>query len=162
MIIRRIQPHEGLRFRAVRLRALADSPAAFGSTYEETAARPEAYWEYRARLGAAGEESLIVVAEEGDLWAGVVGGFREEGAMISLISLWVDPAYRGQRLATMLVDQVVAWARHLHGAGVSLWVTEENAVARALYRCYGFRETGTRMEMPGRGMYEIEMDFQLS
>ena len=38
--IKRLAANEGLRLRTIRLRALADAPDAFGSTYDETAARP--------------------------------------------------------------------------------------------------------------------------
>ena len=40
MEIERLALDEGLRLRTIRLRALADAPDAFGSTYAEVAARP--------------------------------------------------------------------------------------------------------------------------
>ena len=42
--IKRLAVDEGLRLRTIRLRALADAPDAFGSTYDEAAARPLDSW----------------------------------------------------------------------------------------------------------------------
>jgi hypothetical protein len=39
--IERLTVDEGLRLRTIRLRALRDSPEAFGATFEEANARPE-------------------------------------------------------------------------------------------------------------------------
>ena len=50
--VRRFAPHEWRVYRELRLRALADSPDAFGSTYEREAARTDAEWEDRLTTGA--------------------------------------------------------------------------------------------------------------
>lgn len=44
MEIQRLSMDEGLRLRHIRLRALADAPDAFGSTYAEVAAHPLDMW----------------------------------------------------------------------------------------------------------------------
>ncbi|MBV9279825.1 MAG: GNAT family N-acetyltransferase, partial [Chloroflexi bacterium] len=132
MIIRQIRADEGEQFRAVRLQAIADSPSAFGSTLAETQARPPAYWAHRAARGAAGEETVLFVAEEAGGWVGVVGGFLEEegGARsVDLVSMWVNPAYRRQGLARQLVERLIAWAHDRGAERVALWVTETNAAA---------------------------------
>jgi hypothetical protein len=52
--IRRIRADEGLRLRALRLRALSDSPTAYGSTLASEELYPESIWHERAASGAAG------------------------------------------------------------------------------------------------------------
>src|SRR5260221_4687527 len=42
--LEQLEPDEGPRLRAIRLRALLDAPDAFGSTFKETADRPAESW----------------------------------------------------------------------------------------------------------------------
>ena len=148
--IRRIRPDEGARLRAIRIEALADSPSAFGSTLAETIRRPYAYWEHRAADNAAGEESVLFVAEEPEGWCGLAGAYRDESDRTSadLISMWVRPAYRGQALGRRLVESVVAWARGHGLAQLALWVETGNASAIALYECCGFEHTDETQPLP--------------
>lgn len=156
--IRRIRASEGTKLRAIRLRALADSPSAFGSTLAETETRPVSHWDNRARDDAAGQNSALFVAEEGDDWIGLVGGMIEEaedartsddgGPVAVVFSMWVDPAYRGHGIGQRLVERVIAWARE-RGLGTALlWVTESNLSAIALYTRCGFRSTGETQPLP--------------
>jgi hypothetical protein len=77
-LVRRVSPEEGLRLRALRLRALADTPAAFGSTLAREEAFADAVWHERATQGALGEISVTYVAGEGDRWVGMVTGLLDE------------------------------------------------------------------------------------
>jgi ribosomal protein S18 acetylase RimI-like enzyme len=159
--VRKICPHEGLSLRAIRIRAISDSPDAFGSTLAETEARPAEYWEGRARDNAAGVNSVMFVAEESGIWTGIAGCYREEGATgleFDLISMWVDPACRGRGIGRLLVDAVASWAGG-HGASeLSLWVTETNQPAVALYQSAGFRFTEERQPLPSNpGLLERRM-----
>ena len=54
--IRTIRCDEGPALRAIRLRALAESPSAFGSTLAATAAMSMEEWARRAEQHAAGEQ----------------------------------------------------------------------------------------------------------
>ena len=57
MQIRRLEPGNALAFRAIRLEALRESPAAFGSSYEEEAVLPlEAF---AARLTARSDRTMF-------------------------------------------------------------------------------------------------------
>jgi len=49
--VRQIRANEGLKLRAVRLRALADAPTAFGSTLAQEEKFPERVWHARAERG---------------------------------------------------------------------------------------------------------------
>ena len=163
--IRRVRPTEGEQFRAIRLRALADSPAAFASTLAETEARPTGYWETRVRDGAAGEGSVLFVAEEDTAWIGLAGGYVDEtdGTQVPyLISMWVDPAHRGRGIGGALVERVIAWARDRSFERLVLEVEATNASAISLYTRYGFRPTGTVQPHPTyAGLEEILMEIHL-
>src|SRR5262249_59106486 len=56
--VRRIRADEGLALRALRLRALADAPTAFGSTLAREEAFPADGWHERAAGGAAGADRV--------------------------------------------------------------------------------------------------------
>lgn len=162
--IRRIRSDEGPAFRAIRLRAIAESPLAFGSTLPETETRPAAYWDGRARSGAEGIENILLVAEAEQRWVGIVGGFLEgAGRRVDIVSMWVDPACRGRGAGRDLIEAVLAWAREHQMERAVLWVTESNGPAIALYRRAGFIETGARQPLPSHPhILEMEMVRDLS
>jgi GNAT superfamily N-acetyltransferase len=148
--IRRIRPDEGPRLRAIRLEALAESPSAFGSTLAETEARPPAYWERRAADNAAGEGSVMFVAEDPGGWCGLAGAYLDDNdpSSADLISMWVRPDHRGHGLGRHLVEAVISWARARGLRQVALWVTASNAGAITLYEHCGFRATGESQPLP--------------
>jgi hypothetical protein len=61
--IRTFVPHEWSTYRDLRLRALADSPDAFGSTLAEEQDRSDAEWSRRLASGADSRSNLPLVAE---------------------------------------------------------------------------------------------------
>lgn len=163
--VRQVRAEEAEQFRAIRLRALADAPTAFASTVAETEVRPMHYWETRVREGAAGEDSVLFVAECSDAWIGLAGGYvdEEDGTQVPyLISMWVDPAHRGRGIGGLLVEQVVAWARDRAFRRLVLEVEATNASAISLYTRYGFRSTGTVQPHPTYpGLQEFIMELRL-
>lgn len=60
--IRRVRTDEAGAFREIRLRALADTPLAFGSTRAREAAYPPERWEARARESADGPAQATFLA----------------------------------------------------------------------------------------------------
>ena len=61
-----------------------------------------------------------------------------------LVGMWVAPEHRGQGIADSLVAAVCERARAAGAATVTLWVTEMNGRAIALYRRHGFAPNGLR------------------
>jgi GNAT superfamily N-acetyltransferase len=166
-LIRRIRPGEGPAFRSIRTEAIGDSPRAFGSSLAEIEARPDTYWQERARTGAEGNDNVLYVAEDDGRWIGIVGGFIDDDAAgarsVDLISMWVHPAYRREGVGRRLVEQVIAWARERGAVRVVLWVTGGNESATLLYRQTGFRETGATQAHPKySGLVEHEMVLDLA
>lgn len=157
--VRRILADEGSRYRGIRLRALADSPTAFGSTLERESGLTGEEWTRRATRSAAGDDSAFFVAENtGGDWVGMAGGFREDDPpdTVHLVSMWVDPDYRGSGLGMRLVDAVLAWARAGGSRAVELWVTRGNDPAAALYRRAGFVTTADYQPLPSDPCREEE------
>ncbi len=124
--------------REIRLRALADSPDAFGGTLEQSLAQPESFW--RDRL--SGEGPTVVVLESGRAVA--MGGVHLPGeGRAAVWGMWTDPQARGHGLGGRVLDHLLAWCRE-RGLTVELRVVEGNPVARGLYTSRGFRPTGQR------------------
>ena len=141
-IVRRVRPDEGLRLRALRLRALADAPSAFGSTLAREEAFAESVWQERAARGAAGEDRVTYVAEDGDRWVGMATGRVPDGPRLDLVGMFVEPVARGRGVGTALLDAVASWARGRGAAHLRLWVTSTNGPALRLYQRCGFCLTG--------------------
>jgi len=160
MEIRRVQPDEGVQLRALRLRALADAPQAFGSTLAETRARPEGYWHRRIETASAGAQQSIFLAIEDGHWLGMAGGVFEEEQpdRAELISMWVDPSVRRRGLGRELIETVARWAQEHDAARLDLWVTSTNEAAVTLYTRLGWEPTGAQQPVPSHPwLSEIEM-----
>jgi GNAT superfamily N-acetyltransferase len=143
-IVRRVRPDEGLRLRALRLRALADTPEAFGSTLAREEAFAEAVWHERATQGALGKISVTYVAEEGDRWVGLVTGLADDAdePRPALMGMFVEGAARGRGVGAALVEAVAGWARDRGAPRLYLGVTSVDGPAFRLYSRRGFRATG--------------------
>lgn len=155
--VRQLQPDEFETLRAIRLRALRDSPDAYGSTYEQTVVRTDADW--RAWFDTA----TPFIAEGPDGAAlGLAATFRdaEERLVAHLISMWVAPEARGTGIGDALVEQVVSFSL-VHGAAVvRLDVVEGNDPAARLYERNGFRLTGRQVVRERDGAIELEMEIR--
>ncbi|MFI6393420.1 GNAT family N-acetyltransferase [Nonomuraea sp. NPDC050547] len=142
--IERLTTADAERLREVRLRALADSPDAFGSTYEREAAFPAEKWIERLE----NPDSVFFAATADGAIHGMVYGLAERPEHVHLLSMWVAPEARGAKVGSRLVDEVIAWARGRQAEEVELWAVDVNTAARALYAGKGFVPTGKVMGLP--------------
>ena len=145
--VRQIRADEGLKLRAVRLRALADAPTAFGSTLAQEEKFPERVWHERAGGGAVGADRVTFVAEQEEQWIGIATGLARDPEEPNdprplLVGMFVAPEARRCGVGAALVRAVVRWARERRATGLSLWVTSTNSSAIELYVKCGFRPTG--------------------
>jgi GNAT superfamily N-acetyltransferase len=140
MEVRRVRPEEWQALRDVRLRALADAPAAFATRYEEARERPGRWWVDWAARSATGTAQAMFLAWDGHRPVGIVGTFVEDGGARWLISMWTEPAARGRGVGRALVDATVVFARAAGSTELLLEVTEGNDPAYALYRTCGFED----------------------
>ncbi len=146
----RIGPEDWPEFREVRLAALSDAPAAFGSRHGDWVDAPEHRW--RARLT---DVPFTVVARSEDGPVGVASGV-ESGEEVELISMWVAPGQRGTGLAGRLIGEVVTWAT-AHGQQTCLMVREDNVVAIRAYARAGFVDHGVPEDWPADAPQERRM-----
>lgn len=138
--IRRLTPLDAAAVRTLRLSALLESPTAFGKSYDEEAAEPNAETEKRLqanantiRLGAFVKDELI----------GTVGIQREPMMKMAhkagLWGMYVAPAHRGQGIGRSLVVEALALSKTFSGVRqVTLYVNAINIGAIALYQSLGF------------------------
>ena len=165
MTVRRLGADETALLKALRLRSLAESPDAFATTFADADAQPDAYWQEMTRSVTERGRHAMFVAEEVPSPLGVAFGLvdRERPAAAKLGGMWVDPAARGRGVGSALVEAVLAWARGRGFVRVSLWVTEGNSAAIALYERMGFAMTGGRDRLsPNRDRSILEMARPLS
>ncbi|HEY5801238.1 MAG TPA: GNAT family N-acetyltransferase [Burkholderiaceae bacterium] len=121
--------------RAIRLASLQDAPRAFGLSYASAAAYPESRWRDQA---AGRARPRFLLAFEGERPVGMIGHAASAGPDLELIGMWVAPEYRGQRVATLLVDAVKLHARSAGHPRVLLAVSPDNGRAAAFYQKQGF------------------------
>lgn len=138
MTVRVLGVDDWRQWRDTRLRALVDSPGAFGSTHAREVAFTEADW--RDRL----EEptSVCVLAYDGEEHVlGMGGGFTDLPGWLHVVAMWVEPAARGRGVAREVLDALRGWADR-RGQRLHLDVETSNALARHVYLGYGFVPTG--------------------
>jgi GNAT superfamily N-acetyltransferase len=131
--------------RDIRLRALAEDPAAFGSSLEREQGFKESHWKMRLRT----TPSFVVRVDGAPV--GLVGVISEPGAPADerhVVALWVDRDHRGGGVGETLLATAQDWARREGAAVLSLWLVDGNDAAEALYRRAGFAPSGVRMPVP--------------
>jgi GNAT superfamily N-acetyltransferase len=146
-------------FRDVRLRALADTPSAFGSTYAREAAFPDSEWLARA-LRWNGERGIGFLAMDGPTGCGIAGSFlrEDDAAKAQLISMWTAPTHRQQGVGRLLVNEIFNWARSRSVRELLLMVTSVNQPAMTFYDRLGFTRTGHTEPYPNDpAIHEYEM-----
>ena len=153
--VRRAVPGDESIVRAARLAAMADAPDAFGSTYERELARTPADWRRWLATGAT------FILTDADRAAGIVAALPDpsDPAIVTLMSMWVDPACRGGGAADALVAAVLSWARTENARAVRLLVIDTNVGARRCYERNGFRATGTQFTRERDGAIELQLEY---
>lgn len=140
--VTRVRTADWRALRDTRLRALADAPDAFGTTFAEARERPDEWWvDWATRSAETSEQAMVLAWLDGGP-VGIAGTFRRDDGVWQVISMWVDPQARGRGVGRALLDAVVAFAREHDAAEIVLGVTDGNTAARTLYERYGFAENG--------------------
>jgi ribosomal protein S18 acetylase RimI-like enzyme len=155
--VRRAVPGDEALLKKLRLQALSDVPAAFGSTYERELARTIADWQRWFSPG------VTLLWSDADEPFGLVAGMRDDAdaGIAHLMAMWVHPSFRGSGAADDLVGALVAWARSEEFALLRLNVMQDNLRAVRFYQRCGFRLTGNQSPHQHTGQIELQMDYPL-
>jgi ribosomal protein S18 acetylase RimI-like enzyme len=146
-----IAPQNVWVFKAVRLRALQDTPHAFGATYAKESQLPDANWIKRVERmnGEAGVGFLAIDKDDGTA-CGIAGSFLDQidPSRAQLISMWTAPTHRKRGVGRLLVNEVLKWARGRNARVLLLMVTSINESAIRFYERLGFTRTGRTQPYP--------------
>ena len=142
--VRRFEAHEWRAYRDLRLRALTDSPDAFGSTLAAEQDRPDREWAGRLAAGMDEHSQLPLVVELNGEPIGLAWSRVDsvDPRLAHIYQMWVDPAHRGRGAARLLMETIVDWARANGVSTLELDVTCDNLAATQLYRTMGFVPVG--------------------
>jgi ribosomal protein S18 acetylase RimI-like enzyme len=161
IFVRRFAAHEWTTYRDLRLRALADTPDAFGSTFAHEAARVDDDWRDRLTKGARASHELPLIALSDDVPAGLAWARLDDQQpdLAQLYQVWVAPDFRGRGVGRRLVEAVVAWAQTTGIRVLRLGVTRGDSAAVRLYRRAGFLDVGdARPLRPGSHLQSQPME----
>lgn len=151
-----LTPDSWRTYQEVRLAALREAPYAFGSTWELESELNEEGW----REGLSKRTQFVAISEE--VVVGTAGGISDDGRTAHLVSMWVDPRWRGQGVGDRLVKVVLDWARNAGFEEVRLWVADGNREAERLYTRNGFGRTDAVQPIRvGEPRLEFEMALSL-
>jgi ribosomal protein S18 acetylase RimI-like enzyme len=138
-----VTPANAMHFKAVRLRALSDTPTAFSSTYAAESRLSDRNWIERAQEWSS-KRSTMYLAMDVENPCGIVSGFLDRGdtTRAHLASMWVAPSHRRSGIGRMLVNAIIEWAQLQSADTVQLTVTSNNDPAIEFYKSLGFSPTG--------------------
>ena len=144
-----ITARHALIFKATRLRALHDTPTAFGSTYAKESQLTDADWIERTTQWS-GERSISYLAMDGDTACGIAGAFfdRDDTGRARLFSMWTAPTHRRQGVGRLLVNNILSWVGQRGAHTLQLMVTSNNESAVLFYERLGFTLTGRTEPYP--------------
>ncbi|MFM2399555.1 MAG: hypothetical protein RL341_1712 [Pseudomonadota bacterium] len=146
LIVRPFLAAEWRLYRELRLRSLADSPDAFGSTLALEQGRADEHWAQRLAGGCDGAAwNLAVLAQVDGQGAGLAWGRiePERPDAANLYQMWVAPQARGMGAGGKLLDAVITWAALRRVRTLYLGVTCGETPAQRMYARAGFRAVGS-------------------
>lgn len=131
----------------LRRAALAEAPAAFGSTLAGWSGAGDVERRWRGRFEDVALNLALTL--DGKPVGMISATAPDPEGIVELISLWVAPEARGRGVGDEAVRQVLAWARTKHPASqVVLSVKTSNQPARRLYQRHGFSDAGPSPDDP--------------
>ena len=146
--IRRIGADDWPELRKLRLRALAEAPTAFGSTFTVEQAYSDDVWQERAFGASSGCDRATFIAELAGVWIGAATGLANQFAAANgiplLVAMFVIAPERQRGIGLKLANAVISWARAFGTEHLALWVTSDNLAAATLYERCGFRSSARR------------------
>lgn len=157
--LRPLSAVDAMVLKNVRLRALQESPTAFGSTYAKESQLTDPDWEKRAREWNSGR-SACFIAMDADVACGIAAAFpdHDDATRVWLASMWVAPKHRRRDIGRQLVEAILERAGAAGYRTMLLNVTSNNEAAMNFYQRLGFSMTGRIDPYPNDpALRELEM-----
>ena len=139
-IIEGLPPERWQEYKALRLASLHDTPQAFLDMPAQAESMEPSVWQERA-------QNMFFAEDDGTL-VGMVGGLRfdrqKQQHIVHLVSMYVLPEYRGQKVGKKLFAAVIEkWTNTPGIKKIKLGVITTQEAALALYKKFGFEVIGT-------------------
>lgn len=140
IILRKLARADATAYRDLRLLALRESSAAFGSSYEQESVHPLEFFEGRL---AEDTNRIVMGAFDRDRLVGVVVFVRDDGIKArhrgAIYSMYVHPEWRRRKIGRMMLQELLTEVEQLPGMRwLRLTVTAGNDSAQRLYESLGF------------------------
>ena len=162
--IRTLGPHEWRAYRALRLRALAESPDVFATTLAEAQERNDADWQRQVASGAEPRSQAALVAEIEAQRVGLAWCQLDDSNpnRVHLFQMWVHPSFRRLGIARELLNAAIRWAATLEAREIVLSVPSLQSAAVRLYTSTGFLPVGDPQPIkPGSELLAQTMQLDL-
>lgn len=144
-----LHPDDWRLWRTLRRAALAEAPAAFGSTLADWSGAGDLERRWRGRLEDVALNLALTLDGKPVGMISATAPEPDAEGIVEIISLWVAPEARGHGVGDEALRQVLAWARIEHpGSQVLLSVKTSNQPARLLYQRNGFTAAGPSPDDP--------------
>lgn len=146
--IRQLDASDAEAFSELRRSVTADNPVPMGLTLDEELSRP--LQGFRDQLSAPSPNAAFGAFVDGALrGCAAVAWTSKFPSSMHKAMLWgtfVEPSYRGQGIARLLVEKAITHARHNSVRRINLTVFVPNVPAVALYESLGFVSYGKEPE----------------
>jgi len=162
--VRTFASYEWRTYRELRLRALLDSPDAFGSTLAAEQASSDEQWSARLARGVACNTDIALAAELNDRLVGLAWVKIEalDQGVAHLYQMWVAPNFRRRGAGRALLGAAIDWAKASSAQALVLAVTCGDTPASRLYAGAGFRCIGAPEPLrPGSSVLAQTMRLEL-
>lgn len=145
LAVRRFTSNEWRVYKELRLRALAESPNAFGSTLAAERVSSDEHWSARLTRGVMSNMELPLVAEVSDRSVGLAWAKIDdsEQSAVHLYQMWVAPNFRRRGAGQMLLHAAIAWGKASNAEAIVLTVSCGDTAANRLYARAGFAPVGS-------------------
>lgn len=147
IIIRTARPEDAASIFNLRLEALKTHPEAFAADVDMTNAKGLEAWAEQIDRETRDETGVLVIAMAGMDVIGMTGigrGHWPKTRHSAIVwGVYVNPEWRGLRIAEALLDECIDWSRAHNIVVLRLGVVTTNAPALRCYQRSGFTIYGT-------------------